>query len=175
MVFDETINLHSITLQDKRSLKYATLMVKFGEKQVDKVCINNKLDRRIKEQEPIIQRCIEEFNQFKFENKNNNHILSEKQWELEQRQQELENDKQRPLNPEEKKKNQEHARFIEFLQKEMIKIERELAKREQNHKKDERRNSFLPTIPEKKTTDVRRMNSSFSAAQMTPVPKLPKI
>lgn len=48
VVFDETINLHSIQLLDKRSNKYATLMVKFGEKVVDKVIINNKLDKKIK-------------------------------------------------------------------------------------------------------------------------------
>lgn len=33
------------------------------------------------------------------------------------------------MNPEEKKKNEEHLRFIAFLQKEMIKIEKELTKR----------------------------------------------
>lgn len=124
VVFDETINLHTIQMFDKRSAKYANLMVKFMEKSVDKVNINNKLEKRLREQEPLIQRCIEEFNQFKFENKNNNHILSEKQWELEQLQMAAEEAKQRPLNPEEKKKNSEHAKFIEFLQKEMIKIER---------------------------------------------------
>jgi len=57
-------------------------MVKFIEKEVDKVCINNKMDKKIKEQEPLIQQLIEEFNQFKFENKNNGHILSEKLIEL---------------------------------------------------------------------------------------------
>ena len=43
-------------------------------------------------------------------------------------------EKERPLNPEEKKKQNEHGQFISFLQKEMIKIERELTKREQNNK-----------------------------------------
>lgn len=35
----------------------------------------------------MIQELIEEFNRFKFENKFNNKILSEKLWELEQKQQ----------------------------------------------------------------------------------------
>ena len=56
-------------------------MVKFNEKSVDKVNINNKVDKRIKDLEGVIQKTIEEFNQYKFENKNNNHILSEKLWE----------------------------------------------------------------------------------------------
>jgi hypothetical protein len=43
VVFDETINLHSISMFDKRSNKYGTLMVKFIEKEVDKVSISNKL------------------------------------------------------------------------------------------------------------------------------------
>ena len=51
-------------------------MVKFGEKQVDKVNINNKLEKKIKDIEPMVQHCIEEFNQFKFDIKNMNHILS---------------------------------------------------------------------------------------------------
>ena len=66
VVFDETINLHTIQMFDKRSAKYASLMVKFAEKSVDKVNINNKLEKRIREQEAMIQHCIEEFNQFKF-------------------------------------------------------------------------------------------------------------
>ena len=37
-------------------------------------------------------------------NKNNNHILSEKMWELEQKALADQEDKERPLNPEEKKK-----------------------------------------------------------------------
>ena len=41
-------------------------MVKFGEKEVDKVAINNKIDKKIKDQEGMIQHCIEDFNQFKF-------------------------------------------------------------------------------------------------------------
>lgn len=76
MVFDETINLHSINMMDKRSNKYATLMVKFNEKTVDKVTINNKVDKKLKDLDEAIQASLEEFNHFKFTNKNNNHILS---------------------------------------------------------------------------------------------------
>lgn len=33
IVFDETINSHSIMMMDKRSVKYGVLMVKFIEKE----------------------------------------------------------------------------------------------------------------------------------------------
>jgi hypothetical protein len=33
-------------------------MVKFGEKEVDKVNINNKIDKKIKDVEPIVHHCI---------------------------------------------------------------------------------------------------------------------
>ena len=36
-------------MMDKRSNKYATLMVKFNEKTVDKVTINNKVDKKLKD------------------------------------------------------------------------------------------------------------------------------
>lgn len=77
------------------------------------------------------------------------------------------------MNPEEKKKNEEHLRFIAFLQKEMIKIEKELTKRSEHERKDDRKSMFLPSL-EKKTHDSRvlnhknddrshrKMNSSFS-------------
>ena len=60
---------------------------------------------------------MEVFNRYKFDNKFNNHILSEKMWELEQKEQEQAEEKERPMNPEEKKKQQEHSKFINFLQK----------------------------------------------------------
>lgn len=41
-------------------------MVKFIEKEVDKVAINNKLEKKLKEQEALIQQTIEQFNQAKF-------------------------------------------------------------------------------------------------------------
>ena len=66
VVFDETINLHTITLFDKRSNKYAALMVKFNEKQVDKVAISNKCDKKVAAVEPAIPDLIQEFNRFKF-------------------------------------------------------------------------------------------------------------
>lgn len=59
-------------------------MVKFNEKQVDKVAINNRIDKKVAAIEPLIPELIQEFNKFKFENKNSNHILSEKIWQLEQ-------------------------------------------------------------------------------------------
>ena len=33
VIFDETINMHTINMFDKRSNKYAVLMVKFNEKE----------------------------------------------------------------------------------------------------------------------------------------------
>jgi len=51
--------MHSIDMMDKKSNKYATLMVKFHETNVDKVTINNKIDKKIKEIEPAIQQSIE--------------------------------------------------------------------------------------------------------------------
>ena len=60
-------------------------------------------------------------------------------------------EKERPLNPEEKKKQEEHGKFINFLQKQMIKIERELAKRENTQKKDDRRSMFLPVIDKRES------------------------
>lgn len=66
----------------------------------------------------------------------------------------------------------------------MIKIERELQKREQHNKKDERKSNFLPTIHEKKgAVEASRvndkniekiMNSSYSSVQFNGL-KLPKI
>lgn len=41
-------------------------MVKFNEKQVDKVVINNKIDKKVAAIEPLINNLIEEFNRFKF-------------------------------------------------------------------------------------------------------------
>ena len=60
----------------------------------------------------------------------------------------------------------------------MIKIERELAKREYHNKKDERKSSFLPNI--QKVTDSRvaakternNMNASFSLGQFAKLPKI---
>ena len=51
-------------------------MVKFNEKEVDKVKINNKVDKKVQALEPIIQEQLEVFNRYKFDNKFNNHILS---------------------------------------------------------------------------------------------------
>jgi hypothetical protein len=183
VVFDETINLHSISLLDKRSAKYGVLMVKFSEKQVDKAKASNKLDKRLQGVEPVAQEQIEVFNRYRFESKFNNHVLSEKMWALEQLEQAREEEKQRPSNPEEKKQLEEHSRFISFLQKEMIKIERELAKREHLDKKDDRKTLFLPTIdkpraqegPAPKTLpSPRKMSSSVSAQQFAST-RLPRI
>ena len=63
-------------------------MVKFNEKEVNKVKINNKVDKKIQPLEAEIQEQMELFNRYKFDNKFNNHILSEKMWELEQKEQE---------------------------------------------------------------------------------------
>lgn len=58
--------MHSITLFDKRSAKYGVLMVKFNEKEVDKVNINNKMDKKLILIEPMIPELLEEFNRYKF-------------------------------------------------------------------------------------------------------------
>ena len=76
---------------------------------------------------------------------------------------------------------EEHSRFIKFLQKEMIKIEKELSRREHNDKKDDRKSMFLPTL-EKKGHDSRvspsgedsykRTNSTFSMNKKTKFPRI---
>lgn len=60
----------------------------------------------------------------------------------------------------------------------MIKIERELVKRQQHNKKDERRSSFLPNIQKvadsrvAPKTDRNNMNNSFSSGQFAKLPKI---
>ena len=71
VIFDETINSHTIVLYDKR---YGLLMVKFNEKEVDQVKINNKIDKKVQVIEPMIQEQMKLFNQYKFDKKFNNHI-----------------------------------------------------------------------------------------------------
>lgn len=41
-------------------------MVKFNEKEVDKVNINNKMDKKLIPIEPMIPELLEEFNRYKF-------------------------------------------------------------------------------------------------------------
>jgi hypothetical protein len=55
---------------------------------------------------------------------------------------EEEEEKSKPMDAEDKKKKEEHSRFIDFLQKEVIKIERELKKREVDEKRDGRKSMY---------------------------------
>lgn len=48
ILFDETINNHTIVMFDRKSTIYGNLLVKFVEKEVEVVNIHNKVDKRLK-------------------------------------------------------------------------------------------------------------------------------
>lgn len=58
-------------------------MVKFMEKEVEgNPNIIYKMDKKIKENQTMINQAIDAFNRYKFEAKYNNHVLSEKMREI---------------------------------------------------------------------------------------------
>lgn len=69
-------------MMDKRSVKYGVLMVKFIEKEQEKISIQYKLDKKLKDKDDAINQSIDEYNRFKFDAKYQNHVLSEKMIEL---------------------------------------------------------------------------------------------
>lgn len=83
IVFDETINCHSVNMFDRKNNKYGNLMVKFEEKEAEKVNMKYKLDKRMAEIEEKVDNALEDFNRYKFEAKYNNAVLSEKLREME--------------------------------------------------------------------------------------------
>jgi hypothetical protein len=77
---------------------------------------------------------------------------------------EEEEEKSKPMDAEEKQKKEEHSRFIEFLQKEVIKIERELKKREVDEKRDERKNMYQP-VHHPADKKEKKFNASMNSSQ----------
>lgn len=141
IVFDKTITAHTVNLSDRQRQPYGTLHIRFAEFPATEAKGSAKPDRKVKEVQDKIAAALDEFNKIFFDGKYQGHILSPNLRDEELKQLE-EEEKQKPLNPEELLIKEENRRFVEFLQKELIKFDREMEK----HDKQVKKKHFLPLL-----------------------------
>jgi hypothetical protein len=140
-------------------------MIRFSEVTVDKTRGSSKPDKRVKELEEKIPKAIDEFNKDFFDGKYQGHILSQNLRDEELKKLE-EEEKMRPLNPEEIKIKEENRKFVEFLQKELIKFDKEIEKQD----KVKKNRSYLPVVT--KTTRSPTRNYEQLNSSVVTLPKI---